>query len=108
SEIADGDEQSDVVRIGNYTDGQFPTNNKEFAKCIFYTVCSLLINILVVPEIITVNVGHIAKRVSAVRNSDSEIEFDDVFGGPPMWTRYSYGGSRMRSWDEMSGSVESP
>ena len=40
SEIANGDEQvkADVIRIGNYTDGQFPTDSKEFAKRIFYTV----------------------------------------------------------------------
>lgn len=39
-EIANGDEQvkSDAIRIGHYTDGQFPTDSKEFAKRIFYTV----------------------------------------------------------------------
>ncbi|KAF3623511.1 Glutamine-dependent NAD(+) synthetase [Capsicum annuum] len=39
-EIAKGDEQikADAIRIGHYTDGQFPTDNKEFAKRIFYTV----------------------------------------------------------------------
>ncbi|XP_022721778.1 glutamine-dependent NAD(+) synthetase [Durio zibethinus] len=39
-EIANGDEQvkADAIRIGNYTDGQFPTDSKEFAKRIFYTV----------------------------------------------------------------------
>ncbi|KAL8485869.1 hypothetical protein ACS0TY_027962 [Phlomoides rotata] len=38
--ISDGDEQvkADAVRIGNYTDGQFPTDGKEFAGRIFYTV----------------------------------------------------------------------
>ncbi|XAR55171.1 NAD(+) synthase (glutamine-hydrolyzing) [Bertholletia excelsa] len=39
-EIANGDEQvkSDAIRIGHYTDEQFPTDSKEFAKRIFYTV----------------------------------------------------------------------
>ncbi|KAG5249468.1 glutamine-dependent NAD(+) synthetase [Salix suchowensis] len=39
-EIENGDEQvkADAIRIGNYTDGQFPTDSKEFAKRIFYTV----------------------------------------------------------------------
>ncbi|KAG8382766.1 hypothetical protein BUALT_Bualt05G0111400 [Buddleja alternifolia] len=39
-EIANGDEEvkADAVRIGRYTDGQFPTDNKEFARRIFYTV----------------------------------------------------------------------
>lgn len=39
-EIANGDEQvkADAIRIGNYTDGQFPTDSREFAKRIFYTV----------------------------------------------------------------------
>ncbi|GFY95518.1 Glutamine-dependent NAD(+) synthetase [Actinidia chinensis var. chinensis] len=39
-EIANGDEQvkADAIRIGHYTDGQFPTDSKEFAKRIFYTV----------------------------------------------------------------------
>ncbi|KAK9127856.1 hypothetical protein Syun_016653 [Stephania yunnanensis] len=39
-EIADGDEQvkADAIRIGHYTDGRFPTDSKEFAKRIFYTV----------------------------------------------------------------------
>ncbi|KAF5938515.1 hypothetical protein HYC85_022774 [Camellia sinensis] len=38
-EIANGDEQvkADAIRIGHYTDGQFPTDSKEFAKRIFYT-----------------------------------------------------------------------
>lgn len=40
AEIANGDEQvkADAIRIGNYKDGQFPTNSREFAKRIFYTV----------------------------------------------------------------------
>ncbi|KAK7399074.1 hypothetical protein VNO78_10249 [Psophocarpus tetragonolobus] len=39
-EIADGDEQvkADAIRIGNYKDGQYPTDSREFAKRIFYTV----------------------------------------------------------------------
>ncbi|KAF6156150.1 hypothetical protein GIB67_024120 [Kingdonia uniflora] len=38
--IANGDEQvkADAVRVGQYTDGQFPTDSREFAKRIFYTV----------------------------------------------------------------------
>ena len=40
AEIEDGDSQvkADAIRIGNYTDGRFPTDSKEFAKRIFYTV----------------------------------------------------------------------
>ena len=40
AEIANGDEKvkADAIRIGNYTDGQFPTDSREFAKRIFYTV----------------------------------------------------------------------
>ncbi|KAI3972561.1 hypothetical protein MKX01_019219 [Papaver californicum] len=39
-EIANGDEQvkADAIRIGHYTDGQYPTDSKEFARRIFYTV----------------------------------------------------------------------
>ncbi|XP_015574504.2 glutamine-dependent NAD(+) synthetase [Ricinus communis] len=39
-EIANGDEQvkADAVRIGRYTNGQFPTDSKEFARRIFYTI----------------------------------------------------------------------
>ncbi|KAG5041561.1 hypothetical protein JHK85_014037 [Glycine max] len=39
-EIANGDEQvkADAIRIGNYKDGQYPTDSREFAKRIFYTV----------------------------------------------------------------------
>jgi len=40
AEIANGDEQvkADAIRIGNYKDGQYPTDSREFAKRIFYTV----------------------------------------------------------------------
>ncbi|KAL0372927.1 UNVERIFIED_CONTAM: Glutamine-dependent NAD(+) synthetase [Sesamum calycinum] len=40
NEISNGDEQvkADAIRIGHYTDGQFPTDSKEFARRIFYTV----------------------------------------------------------------------
>lgn len=40
SEISEGNEQvkADAIRIGHYTDGQFPTDSKEFARRIFYTV----------------------------------------------------------------------
>lgn len=39
-EIENGDEQvkTDAMRIGQYTDGQFPIDSKEFAKRIFYSV----------------------------------------------------------------------
>ncbi|KAK9681785.1 hypothetical protein RND81_10G027800 [Saponaria officinalis] len=39
-EIKSGDEKvkADAIRIGQYTDGKFPTDSKEFAKRIFYTV----------------------------------------------------------------------
>lgn len=40
SEIANGDEQvkADAIRIGNYKDGQYPTDSRELVKRIFYTV----------------------------------------------------------------------
>ncbi|KAL3645527.1 hypothetical protein CASFOL_010707 [Castilleja foliolosa] len=39
-EISKGDEQvkADAIRIGHYTDGHYPTDSKEFARRIFYTV----------------------------------------------------------------------
>ncbi|KAL0542350.1 hypothetical protein IC582_022455 [Cucumis melo] len=39
-EIANGDEQvkADAIRIGHYADGEFPTDSREFARRIFYTV----------------------------------------------------------------------
>eukprot|EP00268_Persea_americana_P054762 TRINITY_DN6309_c0_g1_i1.p1 TRINITY_DN6309_c0_g1~~TRINITY_DN6309_c0_g1_i1.p1 ORF type:complete len:734 (+),score=147.33 TRINITY_DN6309_c0_g1_i1:183-2384(+) len=39
-EIKTGDEQTkaDAIRIGQYTNGEFPTDSREFAKRIFYTV----------------------------------------------------------------------
>ncbi|XP_058732150.1 glutamine-dependent NAD(+) synthetase-like [Vicia villosa] len=39
-EIANGNEQikADAIRIGNYKDGQYPTDSREFAKRILYTV----------------------------------------------------------------------
>ncbi|KAH9718268.1 glutamine-dependent NAD(+) synthetase [Citrus sinensis] len=39
-EIANGDEQvkADAIRIGRYANGEFPTESREFAKRIFYTV----------------------------------------------------------------------
>ncbi|KAM0060763.1 hypothetical protein Hdeb2414_s0004g00127861 [Helianthus debilis subsp. tardiflorus] len=33
-------------------------------------------------------------------DSNNNINFDDVFGGPPMWTRYNYGGPQMKSWEK--------
>ncbi|XP_077243827.1 glutamine-dependent NAD(+) synthetase-like [Tasmannia lanceolata] len=40
NEIENGNEQvkADAVRIGHYINGEFPTDSKEFAKRIFYTV----------------------------------------------------------------------
>lgn len=40
ADIASGDEQvkADAIRIGHYTDGQYPTDSREFARRIFYTV----------------------------------------------------------------------
>lgn len=40
AEIINGDEQvkADAIRIGQYTNGEFPTDSREFAKRIFYTV----------------------------------------------------------------------
>nr|XP_043616743.1 J domain-containing protein required for chloroplast accumulation response 1 [Erigeron canadensis] len=42
------------------------------------------------------------------RNSDDvvddDVDFDDVFGGPPTRTRYSFGGSRIKSSEESSTS----
>ncbi|KAM1585113.1 hypothetical protein ACFX1Z_038022 [Malus domestica] len=39
-EIANGDEQvkADAIRIGQYKNGQYPTDSNEFAKRVFYTV----------------------------------------------------------------------
>ncbi|KAK9926365.1 hypothetical protein M0R45_023599 [Rubus argutus] len=39
-DIASGDEQvkADAIRIGHYTDGQYPTDSREFARRVFYTV----------------------------------------------------------------------
>ncbi|KAE8647836.1 glutamine-dependent NAD(+) synthetase isoform X2 [Cucumis sativus] len=39
-EIANGDEQvkADAIRIGHYADGELPTDSREFARRIFYTV----------------------------------------------------------------------
>ncbi|GAY39350.1 hypothetical protein CUMW_043670 [Citrus unshiu] len=39
-EISNGDEQvkADAIRIGHYANGEFPTDSREFAKRIFYTV----------------------------------------------------------------------
>ncbi|PWA92742.1 DnaJ domain-containing protein [Artemisia annua] len=39
-----------------------------------------------------------------VRNLDSEVDFDDVFGGPPTRTRYSFGSGRIKSLEESTGS----
>lgn len=39
-----------------------------------------------------------------VRNLDNEVDFDDVFGGPPTRTRYSFGGGRIKSLEESTGS----
>lgn len=40
ADIANGDEQvkADAIRIGHYADGEFPTDSREFARRIFYTV----------------------------------------------------------------------
>ena len=40
TDIANGDEQvkADAIRIGQYTDGQYPTDSREFARRLFYTV----------------------------------------------------------------------
>lgn len=40
AEISNGDEQvkADAIRIGRYANGEFPTESREFAKRIFYTV----------------------------------------------------------------------
>ncbi|KAL8230858.1 hypothetical protein R6Q57_000636 [Mikania cordata] len=40
----------------------------------------------------------------SVRNSDNDVDFDDVFGGPPTRTRYSFGGGRIKSSEESSSS----
>ncbi|KAM0032809.1 putative Chaperone J-domain superfamily [Helianthus debilis subsp. tardiflorus] len=42
---------------------------------------------------------------SSVRNSDNDdVDFDDVFGGPPTRTRYSFGSGRVKSEEESSSS----
>lgn len=49
------------------------------------------------------------QRPETARNSDSDIDFNYVFGGPPL-TRYSFRGSRIKPWEELTcsptGSVE--
>ncbi|KAI3726731.1 hypothetical protein L1987_66535 [Smallanthus sonchifolius] len=40
----------------------------------------------------------------SVRNFDNDVDFDDVFGGPPTRTRYSFGGGRIKSSEESSSS----
>lgn len=44
------------------------------------------------------------QRQSTGRNSDNDVDFDDVFGGPPTRTRYSFGGSRIKSSEESTSS----
>nr|GEX46078.1 hypothetical protein [Tanacetum cinerariifolium] len=38
------------------------------------------------------------------QNLDNEVDFDDVFGGPPTRTRYSFGGGRIKSLEESTSS----
>ncbi|KAL4584350.1 hypothetical protein LXL04_008949 [Taraxacum kok-saghyz] len=39
-----------------------------------------------------------------VKNQDNDVDFDDVFGGPPTRTRYSFGGGRIKSSEESTSS----
>ncbi|KAK9066685.1 hypothetical protein SSX86_014008 [Deinandra increscens subsp. villosa] len=43
-------------------------------------------------------------RPASVTNSDNDVDFDDVFGGPPTRTRYSSGSGRVKSEEESSSS----
>ncbi|XP_076887563.1 J domain-containing protein required for chloroplast accumulation response 1-like isoform X2 [Bidens hawaiensis] len=41
-------------------------------------------------------------------NNNNDVDFDDVFGGPPTRTRYSFGGGRNKSSSSQSGLGERP
>ncbi|KAI3759098.1 hypothetical protein L6452_06673 [Arctium lappa] len=45
------------------------------------------------------------QRPAPVKHSDSDVDFDDVFGGPPTRTRYSFGGGRIKSEESTSSST---
>ena len=45
------------------------------------------------------------QRPAPVKYSDNDVDFDDVFGGPPTRTRYSFGGGRIRSEESTSSST---
>ncbi|XP_024971053.1 J domain-containing protein required for chloroplast accumulation response 1 isoform X2 [Cynara cardunculus var. scolymus] len=40
-----------------------------------------------------------------LKPSDNDVDFDDVFGGPPTRTRYSFGGGRIKSEESTSSSI---
>lgn len=44
------------------------------------------------------------KRLESVKNSDEDVDFDDMFGGPPTRMRYSFGGGRIMSSEESTTS----
>ncbi|KAK1433566.1 hypothetical protein QVD17_10477 [Tagetes erecta] len=51
----------------------------------------------------------VEQQSTSVRNSDDDVDFDDVFGGPPTRTRYSFGSGRIKSSEESSsGAGERP
>lgn len=45
------------------------------------------------------------QRPAPVKHSDDDVDFDDVFGGPPTRTRYSFGGGRIKSEESTSSST---
>lgn len=45
------------------------------------------------------------QKTTSVRNSDDDVDFDDVFGGPPTRTRYSFGNGRIKSSEESSSGI---
>lgn len=42
--------------------------------------------------------------MARVNNQDNDVDFDDVFGGPPTRSRYSFGGGRIKSSEESTSS----
>lgn len=45
-----------------------------------------------------------SSEMTQVKNPDNDVDFDDVFGGPPTRTRYSFGGGRIKSSEESTSS----
>ncbi|GJY00657.1 glutamine-dependent NAD(+) synthetase, partial [Tanacetum coccineum] len=82
AEIENGDEQvkSDAIRIGRYTDGQFPTDSKEFAKRIFYTYDSSSADINPIGSISKQDLRRFLKRAA---NHLGFSSLADIEAAPP-------------------------